>query len=199
MYDQQILRELQGSWPETTDYLVRVGQVTNDLMVLRELAAAENASPTWLTELAVDEEDLLQTPTAVSVLRFLHGRGIEVKSTQQVLEYQELRDEQEQAFEEGTESTPEILEDLRFSVPMAIDAKLWELPELQKKLMAWAAETATKHGHPTSPPSLTQAIVLMQTVRFMEQEPEQSPDWAAELLRSALSSEFYERAASPQQ
>lgn len=194
MYDQEMLAQLQRTWPETEDFLQRVGQVTNDLQVLRELRMTGLSAPTWLEELAVDEADLLQTPSAVEVLRFLQARGILVRSAAEVTEYQELREEQTEAFEAGQASTSEILEDLAFAVPARIDARLWALPELQRKLTAWAAETAERYGRAGTTLSLTQVTLLMQLARFLEQEPEQSAEWAAGCLRSALSSEFFERA-----
>ncbi len=196
MYDQVILDHMQKTWPETEDYLRRVGQVTNDLLALRELLVTERPAPTWMEKLAVDEADLLQTPSSVEVLRFLHTRGILVRSAAEVTEYQELRDEQTEAFETGEASTPEILEDLAFALPARIDARLWALPELQEKLTAWAAETSERYGRPESMLSLTQVTLLMQLARFLEQESEQSAEWAAECLRSALSSEFFEKAGN---
>ena len=55
MNDQDSLAKLQKSWPETTDYLRRVGQVNNDLAVLREMSQREEyeVSLTWLDHLEV--------------------------------------------------------------------------------------------------------------------------------------------------
>lgn len=200
MFDQQSLSQLQKSWPETTDYLERVGQVTNDLTILRELLQRDGyeASLTWLDQLAVDVEDLTKTPTAVAVMMFLNRRGISIRSAAQIEEYQELREEQEREYSEGYGSSAEILDDPTFVLPGLIDARLWALPELQKKLMAWSTETAARHGNQGNQPTLTQAAILMRVSQFLEQEPEQSPEWAAECLRSALSSEFYSKAGSLQ-
>lgn len=200
MFDQQSLSQLQKSWPETTDYLERVGQVTNDLSVLREMLQRDGYEMKldWLDQLAVDVEDLTKTPTAVAVMMFLHRRGISIRSAAQIEDYQELREEQEQDYSEGYGSSAEILDDPTFVLPSLLDARLWALPELQKKLIAWATETSARHGEPNGQPTLTQAAILMRVTQFLEQEPEQSPEWAAECLRSALSSEFYSKAGSPQ-
>lgn len=196
MYDQETLQQLRQSWPETTDYLQRVGQVTNDLMMLREMRRVAASSSTWLEQLAVDEEDLLKMPTAVQVLRFLHAREIHVKTVAQVTEYQELRDEHTAAFEAREASTPEILDDPALVLPAAIDARLWALPEIQRKLTRWASDTAARHGRDVPNLSLTQATILLLVTVLLEQEPEQSPEWAEECLLSALSSEFFQQAGT---
>lgn len=103
MHDQESLAQLQATWPETADYLQRVGQVNNDLMVLRDLAARDEyeASLTWLDHLAVDVEDLTEKPSAVMVLWFLHRQGIPVKSAVSVPAFQEIQDEHEAQWKEG--------------------------------------------------------------------------------------------------
>ncbi len=52
MYDQEMLAKLHATWPETTDYLTKLGQLNNDLMVLREIQAAEEYLPSWLERMA---------------------------------------------------------------------------------------------------------------------------------------------------
>lgn len=197
MYDQEILTRLQATWPETTDYLVRVGQVQNDLMVLRELQEADRAEASWMDELAIGEADLLQVPSGMSVLRFLWARWIRVQEATTVPEYAEAVREQQEMHENLSASTSELLEEPAFELQMAADARLWALPELQDTLTEWAQETASEHGRPSPKLTLTQATVLMQLVRYLDQAPEPSPEWAAELLRSALSSEFFAKAANP--
>lgn len=197
MYDQEILDRLQATWPETTDYLRRVGQVQNDLMVLRELQEADRAEASWMDELAIGEADLLQVPSGMSVLRFLWAREIPVRQAMSVREYAAAAEEQQEMFEDGTASTSQLLEEPGFELLLAADARLWALPELQAKLTEWAQETATKHSRPSPRVTLTQATVLMRLVQYLDQAAEPSPEWAAELLRSALSSEFFEKAANP--
>lgn len=199
MHDQESLAKLQASWPETADYLQRVGQVTNDLMVLRELAARDEyeATLTWLDHLAIDVEDLTEMPSAAMVLWFLHKQGISVKSAVSVAAFREIQDEHEAQWREGSEATPNVLDEGPFGLPEADDQALWALPELQRKLTAWADETAARHGYMQTPVSLAQASILLLVCQFLEQEPEQSPEWAAECLRSALSSEFFAKAANP--
>ncbi len=43
-----MLAKLQARWPETTDYLTKLRQLNNDLMVLREVQAAEKDVPSGL-------------------------------------------------------------------------------------------------------------------------------------------------------
>ncbi|MCS3427594.1 hypothetical protein [Leucobacter aridicollis] len=50
MYDQEVLAKLQATWPETTDYLTKLGQLNNDLMALREMQAADEHIPSWLEQ-----------------------------------------------------------------------------------------------------------------------------------------------------
>lgn len=196
MYNESILRQLSERWPETDDYLRRVGQVTNDLMVMREILRADEYQPTWLEALAIDEVDLLKTPTAVEAMQFLFRQGIEIRSAEQVPDYQELRQEQLEEYAAGDTSIFEILEVPGFAVRNETDAQLWALPELQEKVLAWATATAKRHDYRGDPLTLTQAAILVQLCSFLEQEPEQSPGLAAESLRSALSSEFFEKAGN---
>ncbi|WP_336652997.1 MULTISPECIES: hypothetical protein [unclassified Leucobacter] len=200
MIEQEQLATLQESWPVTESYLERVGQVNNDLMVLRELAARDEyeASLTWLDQLGVGVEDLTEMPSAVMVLWFLHRNEIRVQSAATVPAFREIDAEHVARFEDGTETSPDVLSEGPFDLPRADDQALWALPELQKKLTAWADETATRHGYSQTPVSLAQAAILLNVCRFLDEEPEASPGWAAECLRSALSSEFFVKAAHPQ-
>lgn len=200
MYDQEMLAKLQATWPETTDYLTKLGQLNNDLMVLREMKAADEHIPSWLELLGYSEDDFLETPTAVEVLIFLNALGIVVSSRLSVSAFKEMHDYQEEQYASGDASSPEILEAIR---PLRLleteDAMLWALPELQKKLIEWAKETAARHGFPAPLMTLTQATILMLVVRALDHDLNKSPGWQAECLQSALSSEFYQKAGSPQQ
>jgi hypothetical protein len=199
MYDETLLTQLAQTWPETTDYLRRVGQVTNDLQTIRELQQRDRyeSSLTWLDQLEIDVEDLTQTPTAAQVLTFLYNREIVIRSASQIAEYQELRDEHELEQTENQNTLTDLLESTSLLLPAKLDARLWALPELQNNLIEWANETATRHGHQTLPLSLTQATILLNLCRFLEQEPEQSPAWAEACLQHALSSDFFEKTANP--
>ncbi|UTX53294.1 hypothetical protein [Leucobacter aridicollis] len=198
MYDQEMLAKLQATWPETTDYLTKLGQLNNDLMVLREMKAADEHIPSWLELLGYSEDDFMKTPTAMEVLRFLNQQGIVVQSRLTVPKFLEFHTDQEELYEAGEESTPEVLE---VSPPLELrdeyDAMLWALPELQEKLVEWAKQTAARHGSPAPLMTLTQATILMLVVRALDHDLNKSPGWQAECLQSALSSEFYQKAAHP--
>ena len=203
MNDQESLAKLQASWPETTDYLRRVGQVNNDLAVLREMSQRDEyeASLTWLDRLEVGVEDLTMQPNPVTVLWFLHRNGTEISTASQVVSYREIREEYDQEQEringENSSLSWDVLDEGPFNLPSADEQQMWELPELQQKFLEWASETAARHGYEGPAPTLAQAVILLNVCRFLEQEPEQSPGWAAECLRSALSSVFFEKAANP--
>ncbi len=198
MYDQEMLAKLQATWPETTDYLTKLGQLNNDLMVLREIKAADEHIPSWLELLGYSEDDFLETPTAVEVLVFLNSMGIVVSSRLSVPAFKEMHDYQEEQYESGDASSPEILEAIHpLRLLEAEDAMLWALPELQKKLIEWAKQTAARHGSPAPLMTLTQATILMLVVRALDHDLNKSPGWQAECLQSALSSEFYQKAAHP--
>ncbi|WP_053353945.1 hypothetical protein [Leucobacter musarum] len=201
MTDQEMLARMQQTWPETDDYLARVGQVNNDLQVLREISERDQyeASLTWLDRLAVSITDLTELPSAVTVLQHLHLRGMSVATALTVPGFREIQEEHAQQYQEGYESSPEVLDGPVFGLPQATEQALWALPELQEKLLSWATDTATRHEYQGPTVTLAQAAILLNTVRFLEQEAEPSPGWAAECLRFALSSEFFKTAASPQQ
>lgn len=201
MNDQESLHQLRESWPETEDYLQRVGQVNNDLMVLKETAQRDEyeSALTWLDHLAVGVEDLTAHTSAVTVLQHLHRRGRSVPSASQVTTYQEIRDEHEALWEAGSETHPDVLDGPLFELTDANDQALWELPELQEQLLCWAAETAKRHDYQGPALTVKQATILMLVTKFLDQEEEYSPEWAAECLRSALSSDFFVRAGNPPQ
>lgn len=198
MYDQEILQQLRESWPEPTSYLEQVGQLNNDLMALREMQLSETAAPGWMDQLGIDVEDLTQPPAAAQVLTFLYARGIQVVSASEIPELVELRQDQEQEYQAGYATTPEALEEPNLTLSASTDARVWALPETQQKLREWAEATAQRSsGETIRPLTLAQAVILMRTTQFVDQEPEHSPAWAAECLRSALSSRFFEKAGSP--
>lgn len=194
MYDQQLLRQLQSTWPETADYLTRIGQTTNDLMVLRELRQVEPPSESILELLGYDDEDLLKIPAASTVLRFLYSRNEWVRSAAQIPGYRELWEEHETENKEygGVE---EFLE-TNFVFDPETDLRVWALPELQEKLTTWAATTAARYQPETSTVTLTQATILMLTALMLEQE-HHSDALAAECWLYVLSSSFYAKAGSP--
>lgn len=197
--DQQLLRDLAKKWPETTDYLQRVGQIQNDLMTLRELSAKEAHTPDWLEALAIEEQDLLTIPTGVEVLRFLFNQNIIVKTARQIPEYQEDQETEQALHEEGDSPHQDVLEDPEYLLTAESDARVWALPELQTKLIEWTIETAERFRPGAPTPTLYQATILMKTARFLEQDLNQSPEFRAECWQSALSSKFYERAGNPPQ
>ncbi|MGJ0202763.1 hypothetical protein NHL51_01210 [Leucobacter sp. gxy201] len=194
MSDHETLTHLQSSWPGTEDYLQRVGQVTNDLMVLRELRERESyeASLTWLDRLGYDLSDVTAVPTGMQVLRFLYGRRIVVKAAMQLPVLQELQQELD-----AEETDRDVREDQTLELPSAEDAQLWAVPELQRKLIAWALETAQRHGFEKQL-TVAQAVMLLNVVSMLEAEPGMSPEWAAESLRSVLSSGLFEKDENPQ-
>lgn len=200
MNNHESFVRLQSTWPETTDYLRQIGQANNDLMVLRELAQRDSyeTSLTWLDQLAVSVEDLTKQPHAVLVLQRLHQDGRKVSSASQVTDFEEVRLEHEEAWAEGQETTPEVLEGPFFDLPNAANQALWALPELQAQALAWALEVAKRHAFQGPALTLAQAMILFNVVQFLDQEPEQSPGWAAECLQSALSSGFFAKAANLQ-
>lgn len=204
MQDQEMLARLRESWPETTDYLTQVGQANNDLSVMRELAHRETyeASLTWLDQLAVGVEDLTKRPNAARVMRLLFSEGTKFLSAKEVPEYREVaeahRHDQIADLQElqDPEDIEHLLESDNLVFAESLDEALWLLPELQESLLRWAAETAQRHEH-TQMVTLAQTWILFNVCQFLESEPEQSPVWAAECLRSALSSDFFEKAGNP--
>lgn len=198
MNEQQALHRMQQTWAETEDYLQRVGQVNNDLMAIREMTDRDEyeSSLTWLDHLSVGVEDLTAHTSAVSVLQHLHRHGKRVPTASQVTTYQEIRDEHEALWEAGSETHPDVLDGPLFELTDANDQALWELPELQDQLLCWAAETAKRHDYQGPALTVKQATILMLVTRFLDQEEEHSPEWAAECLRSALSSDFFVKAGN---
>jgi hypothetical protein len=204
MNDHETLNRMQQSWPETDNYLERVGQVQNDLMVLREVAAREayESSLTWLDHLAVGVEDLTKRPNAGLVMQMLFRDGVVIRDAMEVPEFRELKeahDHDQAVDQEDPDFREHLLETPGLQFWESLDEAIWALPEFQKKLTAWADQTAIRHGHSETPVSLAQAAILFNVCQFLEQEPEPSPGWAAECLRSALSSEFFEKAVNRHQ
>lgn len=197
--DQQLLHDLSKTWPETADYLKRVGQVQNDLLVLQEEAARESHTPSWMDELGIETSDLLRVPTAVSVMRFLYENRIIVPTARQIPEYQEDQEMLEQARAEGDSLHLDVLEDPQYLLSEASDLRMWALPELQMKLMEWAAETAKRFDPLLGKPNLSQSTILHMVARFLDQDQNRSPEFQAECWRSVLSSEYYAKAGNPPQ
>lgn len=202
MIDQEQLAKLQASWPTTENYLERVGQVNNDLMVLREAAARDEyeSSLTWLDHLAVSVEDLTKRPNAALVMQALFRHGVVIRNAMEVTEFRELKeahDHDQAVDQEDPDFREHLLETPGLKFWKRLDEAIWALPEFQKKLTAWAGETAIRHGHSEMPLTLAQASILFNVCQYLDQEPEPSPGWAAECLRSALSSEFFAKAANP--
>lgn len=203
MQDLEMLARLRQTWPESTDYLARVGQANNDLSVLRELAQRETyeAQLSWLDQMAVSVEDLTQRPNAANVMSLLFSEGTKFLSATEVLEYKELseahRADQLADLQEWQDPNDleHLLETPGLVFSESLDEALWALPELQESLLGWATLTAERHGHPGQM-TLAQAWILFRVCLFLEAEPEQSPEWAAECLQSALSSEFFKNAGS---
>lgn len=154
--------------------------------MLREISQRDEyeASLTWLGHLAVGVEDLIKRPNAAMVMKFLFARQIAIHSAME--ECGESSSAREHVLESSTSPCCEPL-----------DQAMWRLPELQNKLVGWTIETASRHEYQGPPLTLSQAVILLNVCRFLEQEPEQSPGWAEECLRSALSSDFFEKAANP--
>lgn len=200
MSNDETLRHLNSSWPETDNYLVQLGQLQNDLMVMRELQMDDQYTPTWLDLLAIDAEDLTQVPTAMSTLRFLDSRGITVPTASQVQAFQELATEQIELHRLGEEESPNLLDVQGLELHEADDQKLWELPELQQQILRWATTEVNRITQTEHQVTLAQATMFMMLSRFIDQESGMTPEWAAESARSLLSSEFYLQAGKhPQQ
>lgn len=193
MYSPETLARLQQTWPETTDYLQRVGQVNNDLMVMREMQSEQPEG--WMDRLGVEERDLLELPTGLVALQFLNAQGITVSAAMRLPELQELATDQQEMFEAGETAYENFLEDPTTVLPSeALELRVWALPELQKKLIEWANATATTVGAQVPPMTLTQAAILLWVHRFVDQSADRV--YGQEYLRSALSSEFFKKAAS---
>lgn len=202
MTDQEMLARMQQTWPETDDYLKRVGQVNNDLQAIREMTSRDQyeASLTWLDHLAVSVEDLTKRPNAALVMQALFEVRIVIGSAMDVPEFRELREahDHDQAVEqEDPDFREHLLESVGLRFHESLDDSIWALPEFQQQLVSWATDTANRHGYQGQALMLGQASILFNTVLFLEQEAEPSPGWAAECLRSALSSEFFETATNP--
>lgn len=196
MSTMEQLQQMQTSWPETTNYLTRVGQINNDLMVLREAAARDRMSISWLDQLSITIEDLLVKPTAWSIAAFLEQRAVKIEALSQIPEYQEDLTEQQEMFEQGEVSYDSLVEDPSYQLTAAADEQLWNSAELGSKLINWATETVLRITGSTHGLSLTQATIVFRLFQFLDQE-ETSPGLVAESLQSLLSSGFFEMAGTP--
>lgn len=190
------LQQMQSTWPDTTDYLTRVGQINNDLMVLREAAARDRITVTWLDRLAIEPEDLLVRPAAIAIARMLHQKWTPLQALGALPEYQEALEEQRERYEEGATPTELPVEDPSFTLTAESDEVLWSSPELGSKLTSWATATVERVLGTSTELSLTQAAIVFRLFQFLEQE-DPSPGLVEESLRSLLSSEFFEMAATP--
>ena len=183
------LSQMQSTWPDTTDYLTRVGQINNDLMVLREAAAREQITVTWLDRLAIEPEDLLSRPAAIAVARMLHENRTPLQALSDLPEYRE-------ALGERVTLAELPVEDPSFTLTTESEEVLWSSPELGSKLTSWATATVERILGTSTELSLTQAAIVFRLFQFLEQE-DPSPGLVAESLQSLLSSGFFEMAGTP--
>lgn len=197
MYDQNLLKQLQARWPETDNYLDRVGQVTNDLMVAREIQQAATHTPSWLDRLAIEASDLLKVPTAVDVLRYLHEHQIVIREAMTVSEYREAVEDYNLEQANGEHSFFSPVEDQSFFLTEASDLALWALPQVQEQCVS-VMQTVLERFVPNQPAlTLEQAVILLRLITFLKQEPTMSHEWAEESVQSLLSEPFFTNAAIP--
>ncbi|MDA3146507.1 hypothetical protein JSO19_03840 [Leucobacter sp. UCMA 4100] len=179
-------------WPETKNYLERVGQINNDLMLAREIAAREETVPDWLEDLTISTEDLTEKPEAVALLKLLHRHQLKLHSLEQMEAYKELAEEHAKNCLENGEAVSSLLEATAFTTmgPKA-DEQLYASPELESVLIRWAEMTLEDSNIQAPQPTMVQALMLAKLSLFLEQEPGMNPVWEAESKRSLLSSSFY--------
>lgn len=195
LYNENLRRQLQERWPATDDYLTRVGQANNDLMVMDEILRAELTIPSWQDRLAIEDQDLRKRPRAHLVLRILLTKGVFVKSAKSIADYQEWLD----AYEEdhsGPESLTEVmLRDPYFTgFKEATSDQLWALPEFQDKVKTWAESITEAFGRPQQV-SLAQAGMIVNLYQYLDQESTLTHELAEGSMRSLFSSEFFKKAA----
>lgn len=195
MNDFEQLHQLRQTWPETENYLDRIGQTTNDLQVLREMDAAEQI-PSWLNLLGIEETDLQTPPTGVDLLRLLHQAGVRVETATTVSAYQEMRQLQEDLYQSEETDTPEVLEDPAFQLLEADDRLLLELPELQAQTIQWARMLISRLLHQEAHPNFRQALMAARLYGFLNQGPRVSDESVAASLQSLLSASCYATAAT---
>ncbi len=195
MYEQ--LQRLEQSWPETDDFLTRVGQLNNDRLLLQEAAARESMTVSWMDRLGISAEDLLTLPSATEIARFLHERGQRFEVLEASPEFREDRAEQAELFASGESGTDRPLEDPSYLLSAELAEQLLSSAELASKLVAWASTTSTRWTAARLQPSTLQALMLLRLFQVLEQEPELSPGLVEESVRSLLSSAFFEMAGTP--
>lgn len=194
-----MLSQLGNRWPETDNYLERIGQINNDLQVLREMQAAQNHVPDFLEQLAIDTTDILALPEAMSMLRLLHEYEVTVESLETVQGYREARDEflnQERALYQDQTHWVDVLGDsVELPLTSETEQQIQSLPELHTKVRVWAAARLAEAGLELQPVSLTQALMIVNLMLYLEQE-EAGSEWQADCLQSLRSTSFYSQAAS---
>lgn len=183
MFDPQILASLQSANPKTDDYLTQVGYLNNNLMRMREILQADQDMPDWLDQMGYSESDLLEKPNLDYLLKFLKGRNLEVWSLWEMPgmltvfspeEISEMRDQTDY----GTD----------FFIPMELDTKVWELPQLEAKVIELGQLAAKNRHHEMPEMTFLQALVIVRVIMIVDSLD--SHEQAVDLLRSALSSEF---------
>lgn len=196
MSNEPLNRQLQNRWPETDNYLERIGQVNNDLMVEREMRAAQNHLPSFLEKLAIDVSDLLVEPDGETLLRFLHSEGIRVPSA----EAHPAFVEEQAAYQEDQENPmANVLDDPNWAITFEHQAQeLAALPEMHEKLLAWALRILNfYHLPPSQHLSHRQVLMLVRLWQFLNQSAAQD-EWREESVRSLLSTTYFEKAANHQ-
>lgn len=196
MTQESLPHQLQNRWPDTDNYLERVGQINNDLMVMREFQAAQNHIPDFLERLAIGPGDLMKEPDGEEQLRFLYQQGIRVKSVEALPTFIEAQQEYRR---EKDDETMDILEDSYRTIFFQAEAKIVAgMPEMQSKLTAWATQMLQMYA-PTyqEPLSYLQVLMLLRLTVFLDQE-DAGAEWREDSVRSLLSTSFFEKAAPRQ-
>lgn len=207
--NKPLFQQLQARWPETDDYLTRVGQINNDLMTMREIEYYENHIPDWLERLAIGENDLVKEPNPMHILALLYDRGVNVPSRMTVPEFRELQrgyelsENGEMLFPADsleTDSNCEVLEDSRYlpdSLGEEADARLLALPELESTLRKWVDQVMHNFLKDTPPVTLQQAFLGVHLISYLLQDQARPELWE-DSLRSLRSSKFFEKAGNLQ-
>ena len=207
--NKPLFQQLQARWPETDDYLTRVGQINNDLMTMREIEYYENHIPDWLERLAIGENDLVKEPNPMHILALLYDRGVNVPSRMTVPEFRELQrgyelsENGEMLFPADsleTDSNCEVLEDSRYlpdSLGEEADARLLALPELESTLRTWVDQVMHNFLKDTPPVTLQQAFLGVHLISYLLQDQARPELWE-DSLRSLRSSKFFEKAGNLQ-
>lgn len=200
-----LFQQLQDRWPETDNYLTRVGQINNDLMTLREIDAHEQHIPGWLERLAIGENDLVKAPNAIRLLELLHQRGVSVPSRMTVPAFREIQREYEVSAhgerlfpEDSLETNPnyDVLDSPYLTtVGTEGDAQLLALPGLESALKSWVDQVMNNFLKDTPPVTLAQAFLMAHLAGYLLQEQARPELWE-DSLRSLRSSKFFEKAGN---